>query len=185
MLIPESREVARLMLENVHGEAWNRAVKVENVLQKRSPESAWRISQYIKKRLGLMKPGLWKLVYAGSSTVTAHALLASGIKQSRLLGDFMILVLKEKWLTFDNIISPKDWSHFMELCIQKDDHAAAWSEKTVRKLRQVTFRILVEAKYIDSASSPRLLPVMIEPEVREYLVENSEDYVIRAMEMGR
>lgn len=182
LLIPESRKVVRLLMNGANKTNWHHAIIVDNILQKRSPASAKRQAKLIRNRLELMKPDLWVLVDKGSSEVVTQALLAAAIKHSRLLGDFMDKMLRENWRTFKRQIFPKDWDLFLEFCIQTDPKISSWSGSTLSKLRQVVFRILAEARYIDSTRSFKILPVSIVPEVRNYLVANSEEYVLRCME---
>jgi len=89
LLIRESQVIAKLLLENVNENSWNNAIVTNNLLQKRSPESAKIQAKLIKERLVLMKPDLWNLIYSGTSEVIVQALLAASIKHSPLLGDFM------------------------------------------------------------------------------------------------
>ncbi len=185
LLIPESRKIVRLLLNGTTPEAWHQAIVVKNILQKRSPATAKRQAKLIRNRLELMQPELWALIQKGSSDVVTQTLLAAAIKHSRLLGDFMDKILRENWRTFKRQIFPKDWDLFLEFCLQTDPEISAWSGTTLSKLRQVIFRILAEAKYIDSTRSLKMLPVSIVPEVRNYLVTNSEKYILRCMEATR
>jgi len=183
LLIPESRKIARLLLINADADTWHNAIEVKNILQKRSPASAKRQAKLIRNRLELMKPELWRLIVESSTDVAIQALLAAAIKHSRLLGDFMDKTLRENWLTFKRKISRKDWDLFFESCVQADPEVAELSATTLSKLRQVVYRILAEAKYIDSTRSLIMLPVSIVPEVKKYLINNSEDYVLRCMQV--
>lgn len=183
LLISESRQIARLLLDGVDQKAWRKAIEVENVLQKRNPLAAKRQAKLIKNRLDLMKPELWELVVNGTSEVIVHALLAATIKQTRLLGDFMDKVIRQHWRTFTTRISSKDWEDFMETCAQMEPHVLKWTESTQNKIRQVAFRILAESKYIDGTRTLGLLPVSVTPDVRRYLVKNSEEYVLNCMEV--
>ena len=183
LLINESRKIARLLLNDADAEAWHQAIVIENVLQKRSPVAAKRQARLIKNRLSLMKPDLWVIVDNGSADVAIQALLAAAIKHSRLVGDFMDTVIRQHWQTFKEKISAKDWKDFLEICAQVDPKVDEWTETTRSKLKQIVFRILAESKYIASTRSPKLLPVSIVPDVRQYLVKNLEDYVLRCMEV--
>ena len=183
LLINESRKIAHLLLNDADAEAWHQALVIENVLQKRSPVAAKRQARLIKNRLSLMKPDLWEIVDNGSADVAIQALLAAAIKHSRLIGDFMDTVIRQHWQTFQEKISAKDWKDFLEICAQVDPKVDEWTESTRSKLKQIVFRILAESKYISSTRSPKLLPVSIVPDVRQYLVKNLEDYVLRCMEV--
>ena len=94
----------------------------------------------------------------------------------------MDTVIRQHWQTFKEKISAKDWKDFLEICAQVDPKVDEWTETTRSKLKQIVFRILAESKYIASTRSLKLLPVSIAPDVRQYLIKNSEDYVLRCME---
>lgn len=183
LLIQETRKIASLLLNNVADEEWKRAIEIDNILQKRSPASAIRQARLIKNRLTLMTPELWRLIKEGNSDIAVQAILAASIKHSRLLGDFMDKTLREQWRIFTKNISIKDWKDFLETCAQVDPKVDKWTDSTRSKLKQVVFRILAESKYIACTKSLRLLPVSIIPDIRKYLIENSEDYVLRCMEV--
>ena len=182
LLIRESQIIARLLLDNVDNHAWRQAIVIDNVLQKRSPETAKRQTRLIKKRLTLMEPEFWKLIVQGTSDVVIQALLAASIKHSRLLGDFMDKVVKSHWQVFKKHLSAKDWQDYLEMCIQIDPNIQNWTDATRSKLKQIIFRILAEAKYVNNTRSLELLPVSVAPDVRSYLVVHSEDYVLKCME---
>jgi hypothetical protein len=65
LLVPESRKIAELMLSEVDDRKWKDVVEVQNILQKRSVATAKRIAAFIRARLKLMKPTLWKLIAEG------------------------------------------------------------------------------------------------------------------------
>lgn len=183
LLIQETRKIASLLLNNVDDKEWEIAIKIDNVLQKRSTASAIRQARLIKNRLTLMTSELWRLIKEGNSDIAVQAILAASIKHSRLLGDFMDKTLRERWLTFNYKISAKAWNDYLETCVQIDPKVSEWKNSTISKLRQVVFRILAEAKYIDSTRTFKLLPVSVVPELRHYLTKNSEDYVLKCMEV--
>ena len=181
LLVAESREIAGLLFQGKNGESWNEAVFTSNILQKRNPETARRQARLIKKRLVLMKPALWEMIVKADSGLATQAVMAAAIKHSRLLGDFMNTVVREHWRTFQKSITITDWNHFMETCAQVDPKVENWSDSTRAKLKQVVFRILAEAKYVENTRSLMLQPVLIEPELLTYLKSNAEDYVINCM----
>ena len=181
LLIPESRKIASLLLQRVNDDAWHKAIVIDNILQKRSPVAATRQARLIKSRLILMKPDLWKLVQKGKSEVSVQAILASAIKHSRVLGDFLDQVVHENWRTFKPKINVKDWKFFFETCSQADPQMLEWTESTRKKLKQIIFRILAESNYIDTTRSGKLQSVSVLPEIKQYLTDNSERYVLRCM----
>jgi len=185
LLIPESRKIAELLLEGVDKKMWHRAVVVDNVLQKRSIATAKRQAKLIRNRLTLMTSDIWELIINGSSEITTQALLAASIKHSRLLGDFMDKVIRDHHRIYNKQLTQKAWDNYFELCARIDPVIDKWSETTKNKLGQVVFRVLAEAKYIDNTKSRLLLPVAVTTEIKKYLVDNDEDYVLRCMEVNQ
>ncbi|WP_319575790.1 DUF1819 family protein [uncultured Desulfobacter sp.] len=181
LLMEESRKIADLLLKKIDADQWYQAIVVENLLQKRSPVTARKQARLIKNRLILMDKALWSLVRDGSSQVASQALLAAAIKHSRLLGDFMNTVLRQHRQTFTKIIDVKDWNLYLEQCAQINPEIDTWQATTRSKLKQIVFRILAEAKYIENTKSCKLIPVSLTPEIKSYLVKNKEDYVLRCM----
>ncbi len=129
-----------------------------------------------------MSPAHWNLVKDGNAEVTTQALLAAAVKHNRLLSDFMSNICRQNWSTFNRTLSGKDWRDFLETCSQVDPGVGKWTINTTTKLRQIVFRILAEAGYLDSTRKLNLQPVAIVPEVREYLEKHSEEYVLECME---
>jgi hypothetical protein len=167
----------------VDKDSWYQSIIVENILQKRSPATAKRQGMLIRHRLESKTPDLWRKVADGIAEVATQALLASAIKHSRLLGEFLDQVVKQHIQTFDLQLTAKDWSDYFESCQYLDPKVGRWSESTRRKLREVVFRILAEAKYLDNTRSLKLIPVVVVGEVRRYLVENEEHYILKCMEI--
>jgi len=184
LLIGESREIARLLLKGHDNEdgGWGEPILRENILQKRSPETAKRQARLIRNRLRLLRPEAWDKIANGTSVVATQFLFAACVKHSRLLADFLIQVVCEHHRTFEERLSDKDFDRFLEFCKDLDPSVSEWKPSTVKKIRQVIFRILAEAKYIDNTKSRKLQPVAIAPEVRHYLVNHREEYILRCME---
>ena len=94
--VPESRTIARLLLDRVDDEQWHHAIQTENLLQARNVATATRLARLIRQRLTTMDSGLWKLVRDGNATVAAHAALSAAVKHSPLIGDFLDRVFKAR-----------------------------------------------------------------------------------------
>jgi hypothetical protein len=184
LLLKESREIARLMLKDPDEKDWYQAIFVKNILQKKSTATAKRMTRLIRNRLEAMPGNFLKLVVNGSTDVINQALLAAAIKHSRLLRSFIEQVVKDHFITFNNQLSLKDWEKFLNECEQIDSSVGNWSESTKKKLGQVIFRILAEAKYLDSTRSMKILPVQMFPEVRRYLEQTQQTYILQVMEIA-
>lgn len=184
LLLKESRVVAQLLLQGADNTKWQRAIVVDNLLQKTSPASAKRMATLIRKRLELMPRELWTMVAEGTTEVATQSLMAATIKHSRLFGDFMLQVLPNHYRSFDHKLLRREWDSFLTDCVHIDPAVAAWSPSTKIKVGQVAYRILAEAGYLDNARSLNLQPVSIAPEVSRFLYVHNEHYILKCMEIA-
>lgn len=178
-LLPnESRVVARELLNRTTGDELKRLLTVDNILQKRSPATAIREAKLIKKRFDLIDEKLLQIIAEGTRQAMIQCLLAAAIKHNNLIGDFLLRVVKEKWRVFENRLKPADWENFLDECEQIDPSVKEWKPTTRAKLGQVVKKCLAEAGYLESTTNPNITPVLLAPEVKKYLLEKDEDYVL-------
>lgn len=183
LLPTESRIIARLILDDVTDLEFQRLVIVENVLQKRSPSTAKRKAELIQKRFKLVRRELVELIAHGSRQASVQALLVGAIKHSRLIGDFLLRVVREKMRVFETELKTVDWETFLLECEQIDPSIKKWKQSTRVKLGQVVKKCLVEADYLRGSRKFTITPVFLAPEVKKYLVDNDEEYVLTCMDL--
>jgi hypothetical protein len=180
----ESRVIASLLLRGLTSQGWREAIYERNVLQTRSPASAKRLSRLIRSRLDQMDAELWRLVAEGEATVAAHALLAAAVKQSRLLGDFLDLVVREQYKVFSERLTNSLWEQYLDDCRGRDSQMPEWQESTRTRLRSSVFQILAQAGYLRDTRSLRLQTVFVAAEVIDYLKRHDEEYVLRCIQVS-
>ena len=178
----ESKRVAALLLSRPDEAAWVNAIEVENILQKKTPATARRQATLLRKRLNTLDAQAWTMIAERESEVVTQLLLAGAIKHSQLLGDFVRNVYAAHQRRMDPAIAALDWQDFLAECAHQDPAVAGWSDSTKTKLFQVIIRILVEAKYLESARTMKLSPRSLHPTVRRYLLERNEAYVLDCLE---
>lgn len=183
-MLSESRLVARLLMDGVSGVQWDRALRVDNLLQKGSPATAIRQARLIRLRLETIDPTLWPLVGHGDKEVATQVLFAAALKHSRLLRDFVTSVVNDHIRRLEMALVPREWDQFLVDCEAKDPAVGSWSETTRRKLLQVIFRILVEARCLESTRSLRLLQPHIHPMVSKALRDVGDERTLEIMELG-
>lgn len=185
-LLPlESRRIATLLLSEPDQAAWLYAIETENVLQKKTPATARRQARLLRRRLSTLDAQAWKMIAEREKEVLIQLLLAAAIKHSHLLGDFMLRVYADRQRRLEPALAPSDWQDFLVECAHHDAAVAGWSESTKAKLFQVIVRILVEAKYLESARTMKLTPQSVHPDVRRYLNTHDENYVLDCLERLR
>ena len=102
------------------------------------------------------------------------------MKQHRLVWDFMITVIGSKYQNVDTSFSKMDVNTYFMRLQEQDDWAAAWSEKTIAKAKQVLMKVLVENEYLDSIAADRLNPVLISPILENAIRANGDSIALSA-----
>ena len=184
LLLTETKVVAGLLLDGHDFKEIGKLVESQNVLQKRSTSSATRIYLLIKHRLELFDNELWSMIYYGDSETSRMAALAATIKNSRILGDFMLFVLKEKYQLFEKSMSKNAWDRFIDDCKMRNPDMPAWTDKTAKKIGDCVYRILAETGYLSSTKEGVLQKVYIPTEIKKYLTVHGDNYVLQCMEVS-
>jgi hypothetical protein len=182
--VAESRIIADMLLTGLSGEAWTDAVVNRNALQARSRVTARRLARLIRSRLMLMDADLWRLVRDGNSAVATHAVFAATVKQSPLLGDFLDIVVRDKYRHFVPKLSNAMWDEYLNDCRGRDPDMPLWNESTRNRLRSTVFQALAQAGYLENTRSLVLQPVHIAPEVIRCLQKHNEEYVLRCIQVS-
>ena len=102
------------------------------------------------------------------------------MKQSRLVWDFMTLVVGEKYRLKDMSFGKMEAGVFLMRLQEQDDYVASWSASTIDKIRQVLIKILVENEYLDSTNSDHLNPVLISRVLEDGVRENHDEAAFSA-----
>jgi hypothetical protein len=181
-MLPESRKVAALLLKGLPAGAWQKAIEVENVLQKTSPAGAKRIASLIRARLETMKADLWFLVRDCDRDVAMQAVFAASIKHSALLGDFIDIVVRERFRGFHNDLPKTSWAEYLDICRSRAPEMPVWKDSTAKKLGEHVYRILSEVDVLADTKSYRLRKIAVRREVKENLQGHGERYVLRCLE---
>ncbi len=184
-MLSESRKIAALLLKNSSDAEWDHALKVENILQKKTPATAYRQAQLIKKRLVTVDEEGWRLIAAGEMEVAIQMLLVAAIKHSCLLEDFLRDVYSRQLARMELKLNHHLWDAFWVECAHRDAEIEDWSASTKEKLFQVIVRILVEAKYLDTSRKMNMTPVSLHPSIVSFLKRHGEHDVLSAMKVSR
>lgn len=179
----ECRVVAGLLLRGVDEAEWKREVLDRNALQLGSIESIKRVSRLLRARLEPLGETIWRMVVDGDLELATQAAFAGAVKNSRLLGDFLDIVVREQKALFAEALNPKLWADYIIGCRGRDPAMPVWSDTTVDKLRSAVFSMLAEARYLSDTHSLRLQNVFVRPTLAEALGTQMEAYVLRCLEV--
>lgn len=168
-LFYEMRTTARLVQEGLDREEIISKIVEENLFQYPTEKSVRRMVQTCLRRLDSMEDNsLVSAIANEPSNVAKQVCLYAMMRQYRLVWDFMLTVIGEKYRKLDSSFSKLDVNGFFLRLQEQDDWVAAWSDSTIVRIRQVIVKTLVENEYLDSPKAERLNPVLINP-----LLENA------------
>ena len=179
----ECRIVAELLTRGLTASLWRTAIVEDNLLQAKSVYTATGLGQLIKARLEPLGEGLWKMIRDGDRTQATQAVMAGAVKHSRLLGDFMDLVIREQRSMFATTIPPALWTEYIAGCRGRDPEMPVWSESTLARLRSSVFSILAESGYLSDTRRCTLQRVYVDEVLATYLKDQRETYVLRCLEV--
>lgn len=183
-MVRESRIVAGLLMDGVTPEQWDEAIRVDNVLQKRTPASAKRNASAIRKRLERLNTDFWKALRDGDDELATQAAMCGALERNLLLVEFMETVLRDAYAARYQKLDSFVWTDFLEDRAYRDASISDWKESTKKKMGQVAFRMLTEAGYLKSTRSLELQYVVVRPEIRVMLDEHYKQRIKSCMEVS-
>lgn len=168
-LFYEMRTTARLMSQGMTDAEAAEIISAENLFQYPTEKTVRKIAHTCIRRLRTLdNEELIAAIPTQPSDVAKQICLYAMMKQYRLVWDFMITVIGEKYQSCDLSFSRASLNAFILRLQEQDDWVASWSDSTIVKIKQVLARVLVENEYLDSRTADHLNPVLINP-----LLENA------------
>ena len=180
-LFYEMRTTARLMCEGHNDEEIiNRIVK-DNLFQYPTEKSIRQMAKACVNRLNAMEDeDLIDAIASQSSEIAKQICMYAMMKQNRLVWDFMITVIGEKYRMQNFSFSQMDVNVFFMQLQEQDDYVAGWSETTVKKIRQILIRVLAENEYLDNIKADHINPVWLNPVLENAIRSNNDDRALTA-----
>lgn len=180
-LFYEMRTTARLMDEGLSGEEVIAKIADENLFQYPTEKMVKRMAGACVKRLEAMEDhSLITAIATQPVDVAKQICLYAIMKSSRLIWEFMLTVIGEKYSLRDTSFGRIDLNTFFLRLQEQDDAVATWSEQTITKLKQVIARVLVETEYLDSIRADHLNPVYLHPILENAIRSNNDDIILPA-----
>ena len=138
----ESLQVAELY-EKIHD--WRKTrdqVLSENLLQARTESSAKRRIREICSRLKLLTEDQLQLLLSGSRQEQQYLLWIAGGKRESFIQEFMVEVVREKYLRMNLHLQPRNYEIFFKDKAEWHEELEQLRDSTQAKLKQVLFKII-------------------------------------------
>ena len=174
-LFHEMRTIANLMLD---GKTDNEIIEIvyeDNLLQYPTEVMTKRMTRDCLKRIHLLNDErLVDIIANGASDSAKQVCLYAMMIQYRVINEFMINVIGEKYRTKDFSFSKKDVNVFFSRLQEQSDVVASWKDSTIQKIKQVIVKILVDTEYLDNTKSEILNVVLIDFDLKNILIEKRD-----------
>lgn len=173
-LFHEMRIVARLIKEGKSDEQIIQEVTDNNLFQYPTERMIKNITQVCLNRFNKANSqDLIDIVANDSADAAKQACLFLMMNYYRLVWEFMITVIGEKYRTKDTSFTKMDLNSFFTRLQEQNDVVASWSDATIGKCKQVLKKTLVENGYLDNSRSEILNPVLLDFRVKEAIEDSN------------
>ena len=180
-LFYEMRTTAKLMVDGLSDKEIIQRIMEENLFQYPTEKTVKRIATGCVKRLkGMEDESLVSAIANQPSDVAKQICLYALMKQSRLVWEFMLTVIGEKYRLKDSSFGKIDLNTFFMRLQEQDDAVAGWSDTTITKLKQILPRVLVENEYLDDIRADHLNPVWLHPVLENAIRSNGDAAILPA-----
>lgn len=143
-----------------------------NLLNKVKQATFKREFSEIKKRLSLLTNDQLELMFQGSLDDAKAMILLSLVKAYSFLRDFIVEVLRNKYLLFDTVVSEIDYIRFVNSKSLSHNELTAITEVTAKKVKQVIFKLLEQVGLITRAKNGSILKPILNSKVIDVIIDN-------------
>lgn len=180
-LFYEMRTTAKLMVEGLDDSEMMKRIVDDNLFQYPTEKSLASISKACIARLyALGDRDLITAITTQPMDTAKQICLYAMMKMYRLVWDFMLTVIGEKYRLQEFSFGKKDINIFFMQIQEQDDFVSAWSDSTIKKIRQVLIKILVENGYLDHIKSEHLNPVLLSSVLENGIRNNNDERALSA-----
>ena len=185
-LFYEIRIASKLYAQGVSVDEAISRIKADNLFQYPTEREIARMTRACYRRLdALDNQCLIHEISSAPTEIAKQINLYAIMRYNRLVWDFMIQVIGEKFRTQDFSFERKDLNAFFSRLQAQNDSVAGWSSSTISKIKSVLVRCLVETEYLDHFKSTTLNPVLLCEELEQGIRENNDAEVLPAFNCFR
>ena len=143
-----------------------------NLLNKVKQTTFKREFSEIKKRLSLLTKDQLHLMIQGSLDDAKVMILLSLVKAYSFLKDFIVEVIRNKYLLFDTVVTDIDYIRFVNTKSLSHNELNAITEVTAKKVKQVVFKLLEQVSLITQARNGSILKPILNGKVIDVIIDD-------------
>lgn len=176
----EMRTTAKLLMEGLTDQEAIQRIISENLFQYPTEKQIRSQALACLKRLHGMNDSLVEAIATQSSDTAKQVCLYAMMKYNRLVWDFMVTVIGDKYHNRDMNFGRRDLNVYFIRLQEQNDSVAAWSDTTVAKAKQVLLRVLVENEYLNSIKADHLNPIWLDSQLEDAIRTNHDEAILPA-----
>ena len=185
-LFYEIRIASKLYAQGISVDEAISRIKADNLFQYPTEREVARMTRACYRRLdALNNQCLIQEISSAPTEIAKQINLYAIMRYNRLVWDFMIQVIGEKFRTQDFSFERKDLNAFFSHLQAQNDSVAGWSDSTISKIKSVLVRCLLETEYLEHFKSTTLNPVLLCEELEQGIRENNDTEVLPAFNCFR
>ena len=164
--------IAKLYADRGDWEAVRADVLENNLLQARTNNTAKRVCSEIISRLKGLTSDQLSILTDGFPKDQGYILWVAVCKRYRLIQDFAVEVVHEKFLSMDLQLTHKDYESFFNQKAEWHSEMVRIRETTRNKLRQVVFKMLRECELLTEGQM--IIPIILSPAMRQCIQDDPD-----------
>ncbi|HLR92429.1 MAG TPA: DUF1819 family protein [Atopostipes sp.] len=180
-LMYEFKQLASLKLDGLSDDEIRTKVLKENLFQYNKLASLKRAFPYLLKRVNTLDSHLQQMVVSEPTHVGKVINLYATMKADQLFYEFMEEVVTDSLEKDIGILEKKDVNVFFVNKAEQSDFLKSLAESTVARLKSAYLRMLLEVGMLSDLKSRELKRLVIDEELKRYLLEIGEGQYVKAM----
>lgn len=171
LLVREATVVAPVYVEHRDWVKTREIAVNKNLLQSRTHSTAVRRVREVIKRLSALSDCEVESLTEMTASERSHLLWVAICRRYDFIGQFAEEVLRERFLTLARTVSYEDYDSFYRAKAVWHDELGEITDSSYRKLRQVLFRMMVEAGLLTAKGT--IEPVLFTARIARFLTQRS------------
>ena len=129
----------------------------------------------ISKRLEMLTPRQKAILVEGDIITRRQIAFLSMCKRHHFIRDFVVEVLREKYLVYDYQLTAGEYTSFFRRKVELHPDMYKLKESSIKKIQQVTLKILEQAGLIDDIKKGNIEPQILDDKVVEAITEDDPE----------
>lgn len=180
-LLREMRVACKLHLEGLSDEEVVSRIKDENLIQYPTERMVGNIARVCIKRINAVdSEQIVGIIANGTSEAAAQANLYAMMCTYPLVRDFMVTEIGRRYAEFDYTLGQMEMNAYITRLQAEYANIAEVSDSTLGKIKQVLRRGLVECGMLASARSDKLVPILIDFDVKDAIMAKGDEAALPA-----